>query len=303
MAEITYDRATQALLLSPANLQLGVVSATSGGAHNFVADASFTTKLDFKEIKVGYPARTISAVVSKYGATASLNTRDMVAAKSLLGTIAASTIALGPPSTTLSLVTHAPAGTGLTLSLASPVLLQQFSISGTQDDFHAIQFEYEAAGSIAGTSPTWADFITVTSVGSGGTFLPSANPAVMGLGMPRITVGGASLGAIQGFSLQLSSEYKKHESGFPAVVAGIYTLSHSLTLSVEAEEFGTKFNYPSGTELDVSVTIGYGSGSITISFTAVASGTAAKLSPGNFSTASMSFIGIAPAAGQLFTVT
>ena len=121
--------------------------------------------------------------------------------------------------------------------MTQAALQQVFSLSFS-NDFNSLGLTFEQ---IVPTPQRLNDVLSFTTAvpvtnASGSPMLDTGD---LSLGLPLVTISGASVGAVKNVTLDLTTEYRRAEAGFPKTLFQLLPLSHSVVLEVEVEEISS----------------------------------------------------------------
>ncbi len=287
---MSFSSTFQPILQDTGILALGCYKAAIGGASvGNVESAGFVIQGNTRKLESGYPKKVKELFLDSMQVTASLTCMELGAAKSLLTTIANSLGTGVVPTVNLDLFVFKPVNNDLIVSFTDIALLQQLSLD-FKNDYNTVQFNFEQ---MLGTATDLDDKITVTS-GSNNTYTPSEL-----LSSGNISIGFAkadSFTAVQGVSLNISTEYSRLEIGYPKQLKSLTPLSHSVELEINSEEFtdtaiSEAFSFGAKADLDVKVGLYDGTAvTFTLKEAILDTGVSASIAQKDFSTLTKKFI-------------
>ena len=231
-----FNRAAQPITRNTGDLAISCYSLLVGGASiGAFSEVNFNLDGTTRDISAGYPLRPITQLLDSQSALATVNLEELGgAAKTLLASIAASLNTSVPPTRDVQLEVFRPLAENILINMTGAALLQEFDLSFS-NDFNSLGLTFEQ---IVPTAKVLSEVLSF-SLGGGVTYAsgsPMLDTGDLSIGLPLVTVGGASVGAVKRVTLKLATEYKRYEAGFPKTVFQLKPLSHSVVFEVEAEE-------------------------------------------------------------------
>jgi hypothetical protein len=236
---MAFDRAAQPITQDTGKLAISchrvLVNGSSVGAFN---SAQFDLDGETRDISAGYPLRPIQQVLDSQSAMARVSLEELGgAAKGLLASIISSLNTSIVPTRSLELWVFRPVAEDIIITMTNAAMLQEFDLS-FGNDFNALGLSFEqlvpAGNSLSDVLAFSTDGVVTNASGS-----PMLDTGDLAIGLPLVTVGGVSVGAIQAANLKLSTTYKRYESGYPKNLFKLTPLSHSVVLEIEAEEISS----------------------------------------------------------------
>lgn len=234
---MSFDSAFQPILTNVGNLALSCVRVDVDAASvGWFSEANFAVEGEVRGIKTGYPLRVTEMALQSMGARASVNFQELGGPfKSILSGIISSLNTGIVPTHDLLLEVFRPRAENITINMQGAAVLQQFDLN-FGDDFNAVNLEFEQ---LVGQGQTLDGLVTFSTLGeiTNASTTPLLSKDNVSIGKPLVKVDGVSLGAVQGVSLSLSTEYRRVLAGYPNTLMALTPLEHNVTLTVESEEF------------------------------------------------------------------
>ena len=225
------DRAYQPTTIDPNRLLIGVASVDIDGADlGAMTNASVEVTSVTKERYAGYPANRMETIVEAVSAVVSV-TAEEIGSPTVLALLANLFRDLNSEIAQQYVVTmFAPfAGDGNLQLAANAKMMPELSI-GWHDDWNSLSFRFECLGTNVQT------LLNKSMINGPRKPATITDPKYLGIGIPQIQVGGASIGALQGIDLKLTGSTRKVETGYPKVVKDIIYENSKFELGIAAEE-------------------------------------------------------------------
>ena len=236
---MSFNRASQPLTQDTGKLAIScckvLVDAASVGAFS---EAKFTMDGETRDITAGYPLRPVQQVLDSQSAKATAVLEELGgAAKALLTTMITSLNTGVVPTHDVQLEVFRPLAENILIDMTGAALLQKFDLDFSYD-FNSLGLEFEQIVPSANALSDVVAFSTAAQV-TYAAESPMLDTGDLSLGLPLVTVGGVTIGAVKTVKLSLVTEYRRYESGFPRTLFKLTPLSHSVVLDIEAEELSS----------------------------------------------------------------
>ncbi len=237
------DRNYQPITLDTKNLVVGCYNADVTddiGIEPPLAFGTFkegTFSVDTRQLEVsgGYPIAVKEIRVDQIGVSASIvieefNEYVKLFLKDMLGALWASSVL----QRSLSLYILRPNNAKLKVKLFSAAVLPQFELTFA-NDFNSLRLDFEQLVEVGEEIADRVKFIDDGPITSrANSQLLSAND--LAIGLPKVSIGEDSMGAVQSVSLRLVTEFNRYYANYPRTLRLLTPLKYDIFVDIEYEE-------------------------------------------------------------------
>lgn len=225
------DRTYQPMTINPENLKIGIAKVTMQGIDiGAITDATFEMVTQLKERYIGYPAQRneiyTESVMANVGFTCEEvgSVRVFSIIENLINNLEAQT------SINYNIGLEAPFVTGDVYKLnVTGALLPNLTLDW-KNDWCSLALKFECVANNAGGLVS--KFI-LPSVGVGE---QTRDVRDLTIGLPKVSINGSSVGAVQQILLAISGNVKKIETGMPRCCNKVIYLDSKVELTIVTEE-------------------------------------------------------------------